>query len=62
MRKNNCEVIRRELDELMLDEACSAAALAHLKECSECREFQETADKVAADGRKSRHGRGAGGF
>lgn len=41
MRKNNCEVIRRELDELMLDETCSASALEHLRECSACTEFQQ---------------------
>ena len=41
MRKNNCETVRRELDELMLGESYSAAAEGHLRECSECREFQE---------------------
>lgn len=46
MRKNNCEMIRQELDELMLDETCSAAAVAHLKECVACREFQETQTKL----------------
>ncbi|HET9714385.1 MAG TPA: hypothetical protein VFP64_21025, partial [Pyrinomonadaceae bacterium] len=46
MRKNNCEEIRRELDELMLDEACSASAVEHLKDCSGCREFYETRTKL----------------
>ena len=46
MRKNNCEVIRRELDELMLNEACSASAAEHLKECSACREFHQTRTKL----------------
>jgi negative regulator of sigma E activity len=41
MRKNNCEMIRRELDELMLGESYSTAALEHLRHCSECREFEE---------------------
>ena len=41
MRKNNCEVIRRELDELMLGESYSNAALEHLRHCSECREFED---------------------
>ena len=41
MRKNNCELIRRELDELMLGEACSTAATGHLRECASCREFNE---------------------
>lgn len=40
MRKNNCEIIRRELDELMLGESYSNAALEHLRHCSECREFE----------------------
>ena len=46
MRKNNCEEIRRELDELMLDEACSASAVEHLKRCPTCREFYETRTKL----------------
>lgn len=41
MRKNNCEIIRQELDELMLGESYSTAALEHLRHCSECREFEE---------------------
>jgi len=41
MRKNNCEVIRQELDELTLGETISAAAAEHLRECAECREFNE---------------------
>lgn len=46
MRKNNCEEIRRELDELMLEETASSSAVAHLKECSACREFHETHTKL----------------
>ena len=46
MRKNNCELIRRELDELMLDEAFSASAVEHLKVCLSCREFYETQTKL----------------
>ena len=46
MRKNICEVVRRELDELMLDETCSTAALEHLRECGACREFQEKQTKL----------------
>jgi len=41
MRKNNCEVIRQELDELMLNETSSAAVAEHLRECAACREFNE---------------------
>ena len=46
MRKNNCEVVRRELDELMLDEMSTAAALAHLRVCAECSEFHEKQTKL----------------
>jgi hypothetical protein len=46
MRKNNCELIRRELDELMLDEAYSSSAVEHLRECAECREFHEKQTKL----------------
>src|SRR5215204_2543986 len=46
MRKNNCEVIRLELDELMLDETCSSAATEHLRECSACREFHQQETKL----------------
>src|SRR5262249_10147571 len=41
MRKTNCEVIRQERDELALGETISAAAAEHLRECVECREFNE---------------------
>jgi hypothetical protein len=41
MRKNNCEMIRRELDELMLGDTGSAAVVEHLQECAACREFNE---------------------
>jgi hypothetical protein len=46
MRKNNCEVVRRELDELMLGEAWSSAATEHLRECASCREFHEQQTKL----------------
>jgi hypothetical protein len=46
MRKNNCELIRQELDELMLDEVCSSAVTHHLRECAGCREFQEQQTKL----------------
>ena len=41
MRKNNCEVIRQELDELMLSETGSARVVEHLRECAACHEFNE---------------------
>jgi len=34
-------VVRQELDELMLGEACSSSAAEHLRECAECREFNQ---------------------
>ncbi len=46
MRKNNCEVVRRELDELMLGEACSTDATEHLRDCVSCREFHEQQTKL----------------
>ena len=46
MRKNKCELIRRELDELMLHEAYSSTAVEHLRECAECREFQDKQTKL----------------
>jgi hypothetical protein len=46
MRNNICETIRRELDELMLDETCSTAAIEHLRECGACREFHERQTKL----------------
>lgn len=46
MRKNICEEIRRELDELTLDETCSTTAIEHLRGCGACREFQEKQTKL----------------
>jgi hypothetical protein len=46
MKKDNCKLIRRELDELMLGEAWSAAATGHLRECASCREFNEQQTKL----------------
>ena len=46
MRKNNCGVVRKELDELMLDEAFSSSAAAHLRECAGCREFHQQQTKL----------------
>lgn len=41
MRETKCESIRRELDELMLDNEGSVAATQHLRDCGECREFHQ---------------------
>ena len=46
MRKNNCEVVRRELDELLIGEACSTAVTEHLRDCASCREFHEQQTKL----------------
>jgi len=46
MRNNNCKLVRRELDELMLGEAWSAAATEHLRDCAECREFHVQQTKL----------------
>jgi len=46
MRKNNCELIRRELDELMLDETYSSSAVEHLRECADCRDFHDRQTKL----------------
>ena len=41
MREAKCELIRRELDELTLGDEASVAATQHLRDCGECREFQQ---------------------
>ena len=41
MKERQCEVIRRELDELTLGDDGSAAVTQHLRECGECREFHQ---------------------
>lgn len=46
MRKNNCEVVRQELDELMLGETYSPAASEHLEQCADCREFHQQQTKL----------------
>ncbi len=41
MRETKCELIRCELDELMLGDEGSVGATQHLRECGECREFYQ---------------------
>ena len=41
MRETKCELIRRELDELMLGDDFSVTTRQHLRDCGECREFQQ---------------------
>ncbi len=40
MKDKRCEPVRRELEELMLNEDFSSATGEHLKTCSDCRDFQ----------------------
>ena len=40
MSDKQCEPVRRELEELTLNENFSAATAEHLRDCAECREFQ----------------------
>src|ERR1044071_4403914 len=40
MTQANCKEIRRELDELMLDDDYGVRVSTHLRECSECRDFE----------------------
>ena len=46
MSKANCKTVRRELDELTPGNEYRSEVLAHLKECSECREFDEKQMKL----------------
>lgn len=41
MKETKCEAIRRELEERMLGDECSGGTAQHLRECGECREFQQ---------------------
>lgn len=41
MKETNCEVVRRELEELMLGDECSVGATQHLRSCGDCREFHQ---------------------
>jgi hypothetical protein len=44
--KDKCEVIRREIEELMLNEEFSAVATEHVRTCGDCREFQREQTKL----------------
>ena len=46
MKDTRCESVRRELEELTLNEAFSAATSEHLRRCAECREFQRQQMKL----------------
>ena len=46
MRDKRCEPVRRELEELMLNDDFSVASAEHLKTCSDCRDFQRQQTKL----------------
>ena len=46
MKETKCEAVRRELEELMLGDEFSNAATQHLRECGECRAFQQQQTKL----------------
>jgi hypothetical protein len=46
MKQSKCEEVRRELEELMLADECSAGATQHLGECGDCREFYQQQTKL----------------
>ena len=46
MKQTKCEVVRRELEELMPADECSTGATQHLRECGECREFHQQQTKL----------------
>ena len=46
MKEKRCELVRRELEELTLNEEFSAATGEHLKSCAECEEFQRQQMKL----------------
>jgi len=46
MREKRCETVRRELEELRLDDECSANSLQHLRACRDCREFYQKQTKL----------------
>ena len=46
MKEKRCEPVRRELEELMLNDNFSAATTEHLRTCLECREFQRQQTKL----------------
>jgi hypothetical protein len=46
MKDTRCESVRRELEELTLNETLSGATAEHLRACAECREFQRQQTKL----------------
>src|ERR1043165_5258767 len=46
MKDTRCELVRRELEELTLNDEFSANAAEHLQACADCREFQRQQTKL----------------
>ena len=46
MKDTRCELVRRELEELPLNDEFSATAAEHLQACNDCREFQRQQTKL----------------
>ena len=46
MRDKRCGPVRRELEELMLNQDFSTAAVEHLQSCADCRDFQRQQAKL----------------
>jgi len=46
MKDTRCEPVRRELEELTLNETFGGATAGHLRDCAECREFQRQQMKL----------------
>ena len=46
MKETRCEIVRRELEELMLTDECSTSATRHLRECDDCRVFHQQQTKL----------------
>ena len=46
MRETKCETVRRELEELILNDECSMYATQHMRECGDCREFHQKQTKL----------------
>ena len=46
MKDTRCEPVRRELEEVMLNQEFSAAAAHHLQNCADCGEFQRQQTKL----------------
>jgi len=46
MKDTRCESVRRELEELLLNEEFSSTSAEHLQTCADCREFQRQQQKL----------------